>query len=318
MLIEEVVIEKYKEILKTVEYEYIYAFAEFNELNKYKVDQVKYLLFKDKKYRFALCIGIIDKNILCPFSAPFGMIMPLKSSMPIQYFDDAIIALNAYAYENEYKSIKFTLPPLFYNENDISMLTNSLYRNGYNIKMIDINFQIDLLSAYSENYIENIAHNARKNLRIGLQSELTLIQCLTDSERKEAYEVIAKNRQSKGFPLRMTYEQIADTIKLINSDFFIVKKEEETIASAIVFHINPTIAQVIYWGDAPGNSEYKSINYLSYKLINFYGKQGLCYLDIGPSTENSQPNYGLCDFKQSIGCNTSNKITFQNNLDNKL
>jgi len=34
------------------------------------------------------------------------------------------------------------------------------------------------------------------------------------------------------------------------------------------------------------------------------------YIDIGPSTENSIPNYGLCEFKESIGCDISPKYTF--------
>lgn len=45
---------------------------------------------------------------------------------------------------------------------------------------------------------------------------------------------------------------------------------------------------------------------------NFLG--WLKYLDIGPSTENSIPNYGLCDFKESIGCRRSLKYTMVKEL----
>jgi hypothetical protein len=40
-------------------------------------------------------------------------------------------------------------------------------------------------------------------------------------------------------------------------------------------------------------------------------KKGMKFVDIGPSTENSIPNYGLCEFKESIGCTVVNKYSFK-------
>lgn len=34
------------------------------------------------------------------------------------------------------------------------------------------------------------------------------------------------------------------------------------------------IVQVIYWGDIPGHSALKSVNFLAYELIRFYGARG--------------------------------------------
>ena len=47
-----------------------------------------------------------------------------------------------------------------------------------------------------------------------------------------------------------------------------------------------------------------------YKPIKYYHSKGLKILDIGPSTENGIPNYGLCEFKENIGCTASLKYTF--------
>ena len=35
---------------------------------------------------------------------------------------------------------------------------------------------------------------------------------------------------------------------------------------------------------------------------------------IGPSTESSIPNYGLCEFKESIGCEINQKFTFSKEI----
>ena len=95
-----------------------------------------------------------------------------------------------------------------------------------------------------------------------------------------------------------------------SSDIFIVKKDNVSIAAAFIYYINNEVCSVIYWGDIEGYSQVKPINYLSYQLIQFYGEKGIKYLDIGISTEDGVPNYGLCDFKDSIGCFPSSKYIF--------
>ena len=112
----------------------------------------------------------------------------------------------------------------------------------------------------------------------------------------------------------MTYQQVCDTVQIIPHEFFLVERDRERIAAALVYRINEDVAQVIYWGDRLQYREYKPINFLSYQLIHYYGEKGLKYLDIGPSTENSIPNYGLCDFKESIGCRRSLKYTMVKEL----
>jgi len=68
--------------------------------------------------------------------------------------------------------------------------------------------------------------------------------------------------------------------------------------------------QVIYWGDLPQFSEYKTMNFLSYNIFKHYKEAGIAMIDIGPSTEDSIPNYGLCEFKESIGCDINIKTEY--------
>ena len=48
---------------------FCYGLAAFNELNKYKVDKVHYLLFKEGKYRLGLIVGQKGDCLLSPCSA---------------------------------------------------------------------------------------------------------------------------------------------------------------------------------------------------------------------------------------------------------
>ena len=312
MMVESITYEDY---LKKARHTFAFCKAEFVKLNQNKVDAVEYLIFKKEgSERFIVCFGMRDGQAYCPFSAPFGCPVSLKKELGIMAYDEMLDALEQYAVANGWKSIHWILPPAFYCEDEITGWVSSLYRREYKFINIDINYAFDLQEVNCDNYEKLIHHNARKNLRIALNSDLKLCLCETDRDKETAYQIIAENRADKGYPLRMTYQQVCDTVQIIPHEFFLVEKNHQKIAAALVYRIDEKIAQVIYWGDRLKYREYKTINFLSYQLIHYYGKKNLKYLDIGPSTENSIPNYGLCDFKESIGCRRSLKYTMAKDL----
>lgn len=293
--------------------ECIHAFQSvtFNELNKDKCDELLYFLFKDTKYRLGLILGATNKALQSPFSAPMGGFSPISTSTKIGYFDDALIALKQWAKENEYKSIEFYLPPEFYHENLIAKQVNTLWRHEFIISNIDLNYAFHL-SSFNDEYQSQINYNARKNLKISLKANLSFELCTDIDTKQQAYLVIKQNRENKGFPLRMTWEQVAETVKIINSDFFLVKDSSgKAIASAIIFHVAPKVVQVVYWGDIFEYSKLKTMNFLSFKVFEYYKSKNFEVVDLGISTVDSEPNHGLAEFKESIGCSVSPKFKFK-------
>jgi lipid II:glycine glycyltransferase (peptidoglycan interpeptide bridge formation enzyme) len=110
----------------------------------------------------------------------------------------------------------------------------------------------------------------------------------------------------------MNWDQVLNTIQLIDADFFIVTNSDKVpISAAMVFNIAEKIVQIIYWGDIQEFSLLRTMNFLSFKLFEYYKKAGIQIVDIGPSSQNSIPNYGLGEFKESLGCKISTKATFR-------
>lgn len=299
--------EEYKQVF-TSPY-HIFNTAGFNELNKERADEVLYLLFKDKKNRLGLIAGAKGNELFSPFSAPFGGFSFVKDDITIEQIDSCVDALVNYAAGKGYKSIHYTMPPLFYNELFNNKLINVLYRKGFDTAAVDLNFEFDL-QKLDDAYEMNIWYNARKNLRISMKQDFGFSKCDSDASKEAAYNVIKENRSRKGYPLRMTWEQVKKTTSLIEADFFLLKKENVPVAAAQVFHVATGIVQVIYWGDIPDFSQYKPMNFLAYNVFEYYKEKGMKFIDIGPSTENSVPNYGLCEFKEGIGCDVSPKFSF--------
>ena len=295
------------------EYDYFYNAMMFQELNKYKVDNIIYMIFSDSKDKLALCAGIKNGVMEFPFSSPFCIFEKTYKHITIEEVDSALELLESYATSIGIKEIFFRLPPNIYDERFISIVQNCLLRHEYGVKCCDLNFY--LVVSDLETYKMKLFRNARKNLNTAMKYTFSFQRCESEEERKQAYEVIAINRERKGYPLRMSYDNVDRTKELTQSDFFLLKENNVCVASAIVFRVCEAYYQVIYWGDIAGYESKRPMNYLAYKVYEYYCSIGAKILDIGPSTENSMPNYGLCDFKESIGCDICTKYTFFKRID---
>lgn len=310
MEILEVDSKTYAEVIATPSH--IFNSAAFNALNESKCEQVFYLLFKDSKIRLGIIFGVRNNILTSPFSAPFGGFESTSEDIRLQQIEAALHSLEVWAKEKLLQGIRIVSPSFFYNENFLNKIYNCLYRTSFLSANIELNYQFST-SKFDENYSNSIWYNAKKNLKRALQSNLTF-EKLIPEKGKFAYDVIAQNRKERGFPLRMTWEQVQETMKVITVDFFVVKKEETPIGSALIFQVTNEIVQVVYWGDLPEFAEHKTMNFLSFNVFQYYKNQGIKIIDIGPSTENSIPNYGLCEFKESIGCDISIKTEFYKKL----
>jgi hypothetical protein len=284
-----------------------FASAQFNTLNAEKAERVHYLLFRDSKYRLGLVAGENQGTLVSPFSAPFGGYVPMYDDVKIQSIEEAVDITEQWAVTSGLKKIMLTLPPPIYNERFLSKVLNVLHRRNFNIEATELNFHFDL----SGEYKNALWKNARKNLNVSLDSNLAFRQCIRESEKEIAYNIISLNRNVKGRPLRMSLQDVLATNDIIPIDFFVVSTAEKLdIASAVVFQAAPKIALVVYWGDVPDFPHLKAMNFLSFKIFEYYKAKGFLFVDIGTANEsNSEPNYGLAEFKESLGCNIQPKVT---------
>lgn len=283
--------------------------AEFNEHNRHKCDWLYYWLFKSAKTHLGFICGLNDRTLSSPFSAPFGGMSFLNENVKLSHIEEAIDILLDKCRKERLK-LSITLPPLFYNEIFVSKSINCLYRKEFEIDRIDLNYAYNLKN-FSDDYLNTISNNARTNLKRSFAFNLRFDKCRDYAQTKEAYEIIKKHHEAKEYPLRMTWEQVNSTASIIPADYFILRDSEDTsIASAVVFHVAEKITQVIYWASLQEYNHYRPMNHLSYKIFEYYKNLNYKYIDLGPSSENSIPNYGLCDFKENIGCTVTPKFSF--------
>lgn len=298
--------EEYDKIVQKSKYSYNETW--FHELNKEKVDELHYLLFKSKKYKFAIIAGVSNGVMKFPYSAPFSLFEKLNPDISIEDMEQALDLLENFCLDRNIHKIFFRLPPTFYDETYICKFQNCFLRRDYEIFSWDLNYQYFIKDMDFLNSM--LKRNGKKNLRIAEEQNYSLLYCETEEQKHQAYDIIAVNRKNKGYPLRMSWEEVKATIIKMQHDFFLLVLGSQAVAAAIIFRVTDEIFQVIYWGDIDGYSDKKPMNYLSYHLYEYYCRKGIKVLDIGPSTEDGIPNYGLCRFKESIGCEVGSKVTY--------
>ncbi len=300
--------EQYATVIKHPHF--VYKNTEFNILNSDKCDSVHYLLIKDDHYRMGIIGGVKNKIFMSPFSAPYGGFTFLRCDIRLTSIDTALECFLQWARSNDLEGIYITLPPFSYSETQLSKSINCLYRKSFKLLKIDLNYILNL-EEFDNSYINNIWKEARNNLKNSYCNQLGFKYCESFDEKAIAYDIIRQNKASNGFVLHLTFSQIIQTAEIVDCEFFLVRdRYAHPIASAIVFHVSPEIVQVIYWGDLMEYRRLKCMNFLSYKIFEFYKEQGAKIVDLGPSTEDSEPNYGLCVFKESIGCEITPKFSF--------
>lgn len=312
MEIIEVSCEEYGKIIEHPPF--LYNSAEFNNLNSKKCDSVYYLLFKDVHYRLGIIGGIINGKFLSPFSAPYGGFSFMNKDLRLTYIDEALDLLIDWLKKHNFSGIYITSSPRIDDESYVPKLSNSLFRKSFRIDKIDLNYFFNL-DKFDDQYLKLISPMARKALKKSFINQLEFKHCESFNEKRIAFDLIRKHKIEHNYPLYLTFDEIIKISNIVVCDFFLVQDvQSKPIASAIVYHVKKENVQLIYWGDLLEKRNLRGMNFLSYKLFEFYKILGKKFLDVGPATKDSVPDFGLCVFKESIGCEIASKYSFSLSL----
>lgn len=286
--------------------------VEFSELNAGKTDQLHYLLMGDTKWRMGIILGQRGGRLLSPFSAPFGGYLK-NGNVSVEVVHACVDLTKAYAQQLGMKAELF-LPPAIYDPELYAKTVNTLMLKGEPL-YTDISYHYDLRGldpdSPEDSILSRMNATARKHFnrasRLPFHTEL-LGKSSADIER--AYNVIAANRRWKGYPLRMTLDDVIRTAPIADTECIVMSLDGEDVAAAVIYHVTPEIMQVVYWGDAPGHDKQYAMSRFTYDVFRQCYTFGASVLDIGPSSEDGIPSVGLCAFKESIGCIPSIKPRF--------
>jgi hypothetical protein len=281
---------------------HVFKKKEFIELNRQKCSELHYLDFGG----VSIILGEKGGEFYSHFSAPFGGFSSLQKNPSLEAMENACEKLYEWI-KGKNKKCHITLPPLFYYESFISKCTSAMQRGGFKIEYGDLNYHFDLTEQIK------MQHNAKNAWNIANRNNLHLILANNNDSMQTAHCIIANNRKERGYPPHLSLEEFCETAKAtnINLDCFLAYANKEPIAAALVFTIEPKRAFVVLWGDNREKKVLHPMNFLAISMAEHYKSLDYLSLDLGPSSKNGIPNYGLCSFKESLGCKLTLKLTME-------
>lgn len=284
---------------------FVYNTTAFTELNRPKADEVIYLAAGDDKVIGGIVLGRRGDMLSSPFSAPYGGLV-VNSAHGILSIMEVWEAITRYAFDKNC-GLKITLPPAFM-ENGLTVRSeNALLQLG-GLPSVELNYHFDLTVG---DIRDAFSGAGRKNLRRAERAGYECVMLDPTSENIErVYRIIAGNREAHGYDISMSLADVLATSAVATVHLFVLRLGAEEIAAAYLHVPVSGIAQVIYWGDIPGYSESRPMNMLAFRIFEFYRTKGYRVVDVGTSNIDGHPNYGLCDFKEGLGCRPTAKFTF--------
>lgn len=310
MNIQQVSPEQYSRIFPTPSH--IYNSVAFNELNLHKCDEMVCLTVSDERglVRFGLIAGMRDGILRSPFSAPYGG-MESACRQRATAWAEAAAALKNYLGDNR---LKTTLPPLAYDTDGIiTRQAQALMSAGATVLWSDYNYHLPLVR-FRKDYLKSLDCKVRNTYKTSLNRGFEFVaRPLADAPTlATAREIVFSNHSALGYPVHLSAADLADTARVIPIDVFFVTLSGSVIASAIVYHNTPDTLQLIYWGDLLDYRDLHPMNFLAYKLFEYYAAiPEMRLFDMGPSSSEGIPAGGLCNFKEGLGCDLSLKLTLQ-------
>lgn len=206
------------------------------------------------------------------------------------------------------REIQFSLAPFIHEPAKSATLMNVLWRRGFAVTKHDLNFHVSIDAVP---LVDKMERNNQKRVRKCIREGCVFAQCTGSEEYARVYDVICRNRESKGYPVSMTFAAIMEMKALFPDKwhFFSTSLDGECIAGSVCVQVARHVLYVFYWGDLPRAHALSPVAFHASHLYEWCHTHGMALLDVGTSTSGGVPNLGLMKFKERLGCHTSLKVT---------
>jgi hypothetical protein len=275
-------------------------------------DWLSYYIINGKKKIAVAGIHFLVSNGLAssPYRSPFGSIDASPDLNPsvlflfLQFIESDLL-------KSDVKSIVIKNPPTLYNPELQSLLQVFLSNLGYQITTAEpgailmVDRSGDDLSANWERRKIKQAHDKGLELRHEKIPEL-----------KAVYDFIHSCRVQKGYPSSMTFDDLQRTVSTFPDRFLLsgVYLKDVMVAASVCVRCNQ---HVLYHFYSDHNTSDKSTNPTVFLIRSLYQhclETGIRLFDLGTSSLDGIPNFGLLNFKMGLGASPTTKFTFQKHL----
>jgi GNAT acetyltransferase-like protein len=272
-----------------------------------KLGEKKYFVLTEKNQPISRMIfTFFNGKAISGIAATFGSIdfsQPMTEDKADFFFTKAVDLLAGF----EIEGIIIKNWPSIYGAS-LNMPT-CLSAAGFEILHSDVNQHLTITI---EPFISRIKYNERKKLNQCLERGYRFMELSTEA-LTAVYELVENTRDRKGFPVSMSFDELSATILKLPEAYLLfgLYDGDTLIAASVSIRITEGILYNFYHAD---DIDYRSTSPLVMLVQNIYEfcqRNDIGLLDFGISSEKGVLNEGLFKFKQNLGCDTSEKVTYR-------
>jgi hypothetical protein len=182
----------------------------------------------------------------------------------------------------------------------------ALFTAGFTVELCGLNHTVDLRHLpVAGDPLSLLKKKRARDVRADLRLPYELTDVADDEDVAACHGILAANRAAHGRPpglareyLERARQAFPDRVRL-----HLLRHAGRPVAAAVVYRVLTDVDLLVAWGDAVEHGLQRSpMNLLAHHLMLRSLRAGARLFDLGPSSEHDgTPNYGLAQFKRSVG-----------------
>ena len=220
-----------------------------------------------------------------------------RPRLPLRETDCILAAFLIYCRAHGYGGAELTLPPQIYSSSPDHHLEYLLYRHGFQYRKREMTsaIPVDAPHAFWPRELRRAARRAQnRGVKITESDDWGSFYDLLQHHMWQRHQVSPTHTLAELMRLRELCPH-----KLCLFAAFVA---QEMVAGILLFLCNRQAALAFYYvSQREGFQHYHGFPSLIAEVLQWCARQNLRYLDFGTYTINSEPNWGLADFKESFG-----------------
>lgn len=232
----------------------------------------------------------------------------LKTKDLLSFLNDVELSLRS----KGAKVIEILPAPQAHNEAAFARQFYLLRMCGFEMVRCDLN---QSLKIDDRSLADRMSYGNLKRLRKCERGGLVATKLLS-SELERVYDTLLLNRRSKGHCLSMTLAELETMLHIFPQDVIMYGcvDGDYLAAAAFCLRLSSEVLYVFYWGDRPEYASYSPVVVVADAVYRHGQEQGYKVMDVGTSTIDREPNFGLLEFKQGLGFTESLKLILRKSL----
>ncbi len=222
--------------------------------------------------------------------------------------DQIVQSFLGYATETGCAEVRMRLTEPVYSETLIENLHGSLFRHGFGIKAREQSRAIRLAGRSSEQLYNALDDTIRRKLRQADRAGAETVLALSPDDWAEYWELLENTLATRHATTPThTIEEISAISELLPGRIALMTTRigGELAAGVVLFFMNATTAHTMYMAMNYDLREHRPLNAALYHAMTESAERGCAWLNLGvsttPGTNGKELNYGLDEFKQSMG-----------------